>query len=282
MSSENTPTGFIDLRSGATQMNPRARSSTRLNARHRRRDVHRRLRVAVIGITLALQTFTTALSVTPLWAGLISILDPDRHLPRRIVFGWMTDKYGRKPLFLADLLAFALAAIGTVLRAAGLAHVLLAWSGLAGRADYAIGRHCCRVRATARAGIPHLDPARSPGNVATSCVRVRVPGHPGLSRRVALGARLGLRAGHHLPDRPGTACRESPRCCLSKAAGTRPRRCFSGLGWSLESEDFVAEPRAATLGALFARGQSGDRVRLHLLALPGAPLLRDHLLPGDV
>jgi len=263
MSSETTPTGFVDLQSGATQMNPRARRFlTRLTLVTGGGMFIDGYVFAVIGITLALQTFTTELAVTPLWAGLISSSTLIGIFLGASLFGWMTDKYGRKPLFLADLIAFALAAIA-------LFFVQEAWHmfllglvlGLAVGADYAIGspllsefapRHVRGILTST------LQIAWNVGYVVAYAFGFLVTAaHPEAWRWVlasaCIPAIICLIARHGLP--------ESPRWLLSKGRRDEAEAVLADLGWSLESEDFVAETQErATIGALFTRGQLGRTV----------------------
>src|SRR6478735_472681 len=136
------PTGFMDAQSVRPEaMNPQAkRFLTRLTAVTAGGMFIDGYVFAVIGVTIALQTFQSELGVTPFWLGMISSSTLIGIFVGAFLFGWLTDRFGRRPLFVADLALFTGAAIL-------LFFVQEPWQmfalgialGLAVGADYAIG-----------------------------------------------------------------------------------------------------------------------------------------------
>ncbi|MBO1740017.1 MFS transporter [Leifsonia sp. TF02-11] len=262
--SSQTPTGFIDARRQTDEsMNPQARRFlTRLTAVTAGGMFIDGYVFAVIGVTLALQTFRDELGVDAFWQGMISSSTLIGIFVGAFVFGWLTDRYGRRPLFVADLVLFAGAAILLFfvqepwqVFALGLA------LGLAVGADYAIGTPLLSEfsprSARGRLGST-LQIAWNVGYVVAFLIGYLVTvSHPEAWRWVLLSAAVPaivcLIARHGLP--------ESPRWLMSKGRVDEAREVLARLGWTLESGDFQAETGTkARVRDLFARGQLGRTV----------------------
>jgi len=255
------PTGFLDARSvQAETMNPQAkRFLTRLTAVTAGGMFIDGYVFAVIGVTIALQTFQTELGVDSIWLGLISSSTLIGIFVGAFLFGWLTDRYGRRPLFVADLILFAGAAIL-------LFFVQEPWQmfalgialGLAVGADYAIGTPLLSEfsprSSRGRLGAT-LQIAWNVGYMIAFLIGYLVTtANPDAWRWVLLSAAVPaiicLVARHGLP--------ESPRWLLSKGRDDEARAVLHRLGWTLESGDFHAEAGERTrVSALFARGQLG-------------------------
>lgn len=217
---------------------------------------------AVIGVTLALQTFKDDLGVTPFWSGMISSSTLIGIFIGGFLFGWLTDRYGRRPLFVADLACFAIAAVGLFfVQAPWQMFALGLLMGLAVGADYAIGtpllsefsprQHRGRLGAS-------LQIAWNVGYMIAFLIGYLITkANPHAWRWVLLSAVvpaiLCLVARHGLP--------ESPRWLVAKGRRDEAREVLARLGWTLESGDFEAETQEHTrLSALFAPGQLGRTV----------------------
>ncbi|AGW42094.1 sugar transporter [Leifsonia xyli subsp. cynodontis DSM 46306] len=177
-------------------------------------------------------------------------------------FGWLTDRFGRRPLFVADLILFSGAAIL-------LFFVQEPWQmfalGIALRlavgADYAIGTPLLSEfsprSARGRLGST-LQIAWNVGYMVAFLIGFLITSsHPDAWRWVLLSAAipaiLCLIARHGLPG--------SPRWLLSKGRVEEAAAVLDRLGWSLESGDFHAEAGERTrISALFAPGQLGRTV----------------------
>jgi len=259
MSVESTPTGFIDRSSkGGNAMNPRARGFlarlTLVTAGGMFIDGYV---FAVIGVTMALQTFNHSLHITPVWAGLISSATLIGIFVGAFIFGWLTDKVGRRPLFVADLAAFAIASILMFfVQDAWQMFALALILGLAVGADYAIGSPLISEFAprTARGILTStLQIAWNVGYVIAYLIGYLVTAaNPDAWRWVlasaCVPAILTLIGRHGLP--------ESPRWLISKGRVAEAQTVLESLGWSLESDDYIAEVQTkSSVGALFARGQ---------------------------
>lgn len=255
------PTGFFDAQSAQSEtMNPQARRFlTRLTAVTAGGMFIDGYVFAVIGVTIALQTFQSELGVDPFWLGMISSSTLIGIFVGAFLFGWLTDRFGRRPLFVADLVLFAGAAIL-------LFFVQEPWQmfalgialGLAVGADYAIGTPL----------LSEFSPRSSRGRLGSTLQIAWNVGYmiafligylittanPEAWRWVLLSAAVPaiicLIARHGLP--------ESPRWLLSKGREDEARSVLERLGWSLESGDFKTEGAEHTrVSALFAPGQLG-------------------------
>lgn len=262
--SSHAPTGFINTtRVSGEAMNPQARRFlTRLTAVTAGGMFIDGYVFAVIGVTLALQAFRTELGVDAFWQGMISTSTLLGIFVGAFVFGWLTDKYGRRPLFVADLVLFAGAAILMFfvqepwqMFALGVA------LGLAVGADYAIGTPLLSEfsprSARGRLGST-LQIAWNVGYVVAFLVGYLITtSNPHAWRWVLLSAAVPaivcLIARHGLP--------ESPRWLMSKGRIEEAREALARLGWTLESGDFSAESGATSrIRDLFAPGQLGRTV----------------------
>lgn len=214
---------------------------------------------AVVAVTLALQTFKDDLGITPLWSGLISSATLIGIFVGGFIFGWLTDRYGRRPLFMVDLGFFAVASVLLFFvqeswQMFGLGLVM----GMAIGADYAIGQPLlCEfspARVRGRLGST-LQLAWNVGYmVAFAAGYLITVSYPNAWRWVLLSAVIPtvvcLVARHGLP--------ESPRWLLSKGRDAEAEKVLERLGWTLDSADFEAEPHERTRpSALFAPGQLG-------------------------
>lgn len=262
---QTTPTGFVETRAsqGSEQLNPLARRFlTRLTAVTAGGMFIDGYVFAVIGVTLALPLFHRELGTTPFWEGMISSSTLVGIFVGGLVFGWLTDRYGRRPLFVADLIAFVGAGVL-------LFFVQEPWQmfalglvmGLAVGADYAIGTPLLSEfsprSARGRLGAS-LQIAWNIGYVVAFLIGFLVTAaNPGAWRWVLLSAALPavicLVARHGLP--------ESPRWLLAKGRVDEARAVLERLGWSLESGDFTEEQSdTSDRFALFRRGQLGRTV----------------------
>lgn len=214
---------------------------------------------AVIGVTLALQTFKRDLQVTAFWAGMISSSVLFGVFLGGFVFGWLTDRYGRHPVLIADLAGFVMVSIL-------LFFVQNTWQmfslslvmGLAVGANYAIGTpllsEFSAAHSRGRLGST-LQIAWNIGYmVAFAAGYLITVDNPNSWRWVllsaALPAALCLMARRGLP--------ESPRWLLSKGRTEEAKEVLQRLGWTLESADFESEQQERTkLSTLFAPGQLG-------------------------
>lgn len=217
---------------------------------------------AVIAVTLALGTFRAELGVDDLWAGLISASTLIGIFVGAFLFGWLTDRYGRRPLFIADLCAFAIAAVLLFfVQDAWQMFVLGLVLGLAVGADYAIGSPLIAEFAprNVRGQLTStLQIAWNVGYVVAFLVGYLVTvANPEAWRWVlvsaAVPAILCLIARHGLP--------ESPRWLMSKGRVEEASAVLARLGWTLDSDDFTSEStEQVRLSSLFAPGQLGRTV----------------------
>lgn len=217
---------------------------------------------AVIGITLALQTFRHELGVTPFWAGMISSSTLIGIFVGGFLFGWLTDRYGRRPLFVTSLVGFAVSAVMLFfVQTPWQMFVLALIMGLAVGADYAIGTPLLSEfsprHARGRLGAC-LQISWNVGYVVAFLIGYLVTvANPNAWRWVLLSAAVPaiicLLARHGLP--------ESPRWLISKGRIDEASEVLARLGWTLESDDFEAEsPSDPRISALFAPGQLGRTV----------------------
>ncbi|MGO4593284.1 MFS transporter [Leifsonia sp. 2TAF2] len=253
------PTGFMDAQSVRPEaMNPQAkRFLTRLTAVTAGGMFIDGYVFAVIGVTIALQTFQSELGVTPFWLGMISSSTLIGIFVGAFLFGWLTDRFGRRPLFVADLALFTGAAIL-------LFFVQEPWQmfalgialGLAVGADYAIGTPLLSEfspRASRGRLGSTLQIAWNVGYMIAFLIGYLITtANPDAWRWVLLSAAVPaiicLIARHGLP--------ESPRWLMSKGRTDEAKAVLMRLGWTLESGDFHAETGEHTrVSALFARGQ---------------------------
>lgn len=263
-----TPTGFVQTHGpaspdGGEQMNPAARKFlTRLTTVTAGGMFIDGYVFAVIGVTLALRTFHDELGITPFWSGMISSSTLIGIFIGGLVFGWLTDKFGRRPLFVADLIAFAGAAILLFfVQEPWQMFVLGLIMGLAVGADYAIGTPLLSEfsprSARGRLGAS-LQIAWNVGYVVAFLIGFLVTAaNPEAWRWVLLSAAVPaiacLIARHGLP--------ESPRWLLSKGRVAEAKEVLDRLGWSLESGDFTEEAsEGSDPFAMFRRGQLGRTV----------------------
>lgn len=255
------PTGFIDAQTvQAETMNPKARRFlTRLTAVTAGGMFIDGYVFAVIGVTIALQTFQSELGVDAFWLGMISSSTLMGIFVGAFLFGWLTDRYGRRPLFVADLVLFAGAAILMFfvqepwqMFALGIA------LGTAVGADYAIGTPLLSEFSprTARGRLGStLQIAWNIGYMIAFLIGFLITtANPDAWRWVLLSAAVPaiicLIARHGLP--------ESPRWLMSKGRVEEARAVLERLGWSLESGDFRAEKgEKSRIRDLFAAGQFG-------------------------
>lgn len=258
------PTGFINAQpSEAETVNPRARRFlTRLTAVTAGGMFIDGYVFAVIGVTIALQTFQSELGVDAFWLGMISSSTLMGIFVGAFVFGWLTDKYGRRPLFVADLVLFAGAAILMFfvqepwqMFALGIA------LGTAVGADYAIGTPLLSEFSprTARGRLGStLQIAWNIGYMVAFLIGYLITAsNPEAWRWVLLSAAVPaiicLIARHGLP--------ESPRWLMSKGRVDEAKAVLARLGWTLESGDFQAESgEKSRIRDLFAPGQLGRTV----------------------
>jgi MFS transporter, putative metabolite transport protein len=265
MIDSTTPTGFVEAQGPTSpeSMNPRARRFlARLTVVTAGGMFIDGYVFAVIAVTLALATFRNTLHVTPFWSGMISSSTLIGIFIGGLVFGWLTDRFGRRPLFVADLLAFAVAAVL-------MAFVQQPWQmfvlglvmGLAVGADYAIGTPLLSEfsprSARGRLGAS-LQIAWNVGYVVAFLIGFLITSaFPDAWRWVLLTAAIPaivcLVARHGMP--------ESPRWLLAKGRTDEAREVLGRLGWSLESGDFTEElGDKPDLFAIFRRGQRGRTV----------------------
>ncbi len=224
---------------------------------------------AVIAVTMALQTFKDDLGMTPTWAGLISSATLIGIFFGAITFGYITDKIGRKVMFLADLAGFTIAAVLLFfVQTPWQMFVLGLVMGLAIGADYAIGSPlvsefaptALRARLTS-----FLQIAWNLGYVVAFLIGFLVTrAYPDQWRLVLLSAvipsALCLIARHGLP--------ESPRWLISKGRRDEAEAVLAQLDWTLDSGDFVEEQSTNTkLSVLFSRDYIGRTVFVSLFWL---------------
>ncbi|WGD37534.1 MFS transporter [Lysinibacter sp. HNR] len=259
--SSPTPTGFLDAQSASAEvMNPRARRFlTRLTLVTAGGMFIDGYIFAVIGVTLALQTFKTELGTDPFWLGMISSSTLVGIFVGGFFFGWLTDRYGRRPLFIADLFCFAVTAVLMFfVQEPWHLFVLGLLMGLAIGADYAIGTPLLSEfspRAIRGRLGSSLQIAWNVGYVVAFAIGFLITASfPEAWRWVlasaAIPAIICLIARHGLP--------ESPRWLLSKGRVQEARAVLARLGWTLESGDFEAEKDTRTrVSALFHPGQLG-------------------------
>lgn len=217
---------------------------------------------AVIAVTMALQTFKTELGVTPAWAGLISASTLIGIFGGAAVFGYLTDRIGRRVMFVADLAAFALASVLLFfVTAPWQMFVLGLVMGAAIGADYAIGSPlisefsptALRARLTS-----FLQIAWNLGYVVAFLIGYLVTvSFPDAWRWVLAStlvpAALCLIARHGLP--------ESPRWLLARGRREEAEAVLARLDWRLDTEDFRAEePAPTSVRVLFARDHIGRTV----------------------
>ncbi|WAA66066.1 MFS transporter [Microbacterium oxydans] len=261
--SQPAPTGLVNVGSDAERMNPQARRFlTRLTIVTAGGMFIDGYIFAVIGVTLALQTFRTELGVDDLWLGLISSATLIGIFIGGFLFGWLTDRYGRRPLFIADLACFVVAAVLMFfVQEPWQMFVLAVILGLAVGADYAIGTPLLSEFAprTVRGRLgSSLQIAWNVGYMIAFLIGFLITvSHPDAWRWVlvsaAVPAILCLIARHGLP--------ESPRWLLSKGRVEEAREVLNRLGWKLEHGDFEREQSEHTsIRALFRPGQLGRTV----------------------
>ncbi|MEV4125706.1 MFS transporter [Nocardia sp. NPDC049707] len=217
---------------------------------------------AVIGVTMALQTFKDDLDVSSTWAGLISSATLIGIFVGATTFGWLTDKVGRRAMFLADLVGFAIASVLMFfVQASWQMFVLGLVMGLAVGADYAIGSPLItefsptslRARLTS-----FLQIAWNVGYVVAFLIGYLITrAYPDQWRLVlasaVIPAALCLIARHGLP--------ESPRWLLSQGRRDEAESVLAQLDWSLESGDFQSEqPEEAKFSTIFSRDYIGRTV----------------------
>jgi putative MFS transporter len=217
---------------------------------------------AVIAVTMALQTFKDDLGMTPTWAGLISSATLIGIFAGAITFGFITDKVGRKAMFLADLAGFAIASVLLFfVQQPWQMFVLGLVMGLAVGADYAIGSPLMSEFAptSLRARLTSfLQIAWNLGYVVAFLIGYLVTrSHPEQWRLVlasaVIPAALCLIARHGLP--------ESPRWLLSKGRRDEAEAVLAQLDWTLESGDFEDERSERTkFSAIFSRDYIGRTV----------------------
>jgi len=217
---------------------------------------------AVIAVTMALQTFKDDLGVTPTWAGLISSATLIGIFVGAITFGYITDKVGRRVMFLADLAGFAIASLLLYfVQEPWQMFVLGLVMGLAVGADYAIGSPLMSEFAptSLRARLTSfLQIAWNLGYVVAFLIGYLITrAHPEQWRLVlasaVIPAALCLIARHGLP--------ESPRWLLSKGRREEAEAVLAKLDWTLESGDFVEERSEHTkFSAIFSRDYIGRTV----------------------
>lgn len=220
---------------------------------------------AVIGVTMALHTFKDDLHVTATWEGLISSATLIGIFVGATTFGLLTDKVGRKKMFVADLAGFAIAAVLMFF-------VQTSWQmfalglimGLAVGADYAIGSPLItefsptslRARLTS-----FLQIAWNLGYVVAFLIGYLITrAYPEQWRLVlasaVVPAALCLIARHGLP--------ESPRWLLAQGRRDEAETVLAELDWSLESGDFRAEDDAdaerARFWTIFSRDYIGRTI----------------------
>ncbi|WP_330229087.1 sugar porter family MFS transporter [Nocardia sp. NBC_00508] len=214
---------------------------------------------AVIGVTMALQTFKDDLHLSSTWAGLISSATLIGIFIGAITFGYITDKVGRKAMFLADLAGFAIASVlmffvQTPWQMFALGLIM----GLAIGADYAIGSPLVTEFSptTLRARLTSfLQIAWNLGYVVAFLIGYLITrAYPDQWRLVlasaVIPAAVCLIARHGLP--------ESPRWLLSQGRRDEAEAVLAQLNWSLESGDFHAEKADETkFSVIFSRDYIG-------------------------
>lgn len=217
---------------------------------------------AVIAVTMALQTFKTALHVTPAWAGLISSSTLIGIFGGAVVFGYITDKVGRRVMFVADLAGFACASVLLFFVSAPWQMFALGLiMGLAIGADYAIGSPLMsefsptglRARLTS-----FLQIAWNFGYVVAFLIGYLVTrSYPDAWRWVLASAlvpaAICLIARHGLP--------ESPRWLLAHGRRREAETVLAELDWKLDSGDFQQEAPAQTeFRVIFSRDYVGRTI----------------------
>ncbi|WP_216901554.1 MFS transporter [Nocardia alni] len=215
---------------------------------------------AVIGVTMALQTFKDDLHVTSTWAGLISSATLIGIFVGATTFGLLTDRIGRKAMFLGDLAGFAIASVLMFfVQSSWQMFALGLIMGMAVGADYAIGSPLItefsptslRARLTS-----FLQIAWNLGYVVAFLIGYLITrSYPHEWRLVlasaVIPAAVCLIARHGLP--------ESPRWLLAQGRREEAEEVLAKLDWSLESGDFQAEEdeKPARFGTIFSRDYIG-------------------------
>ena len=199
------------------------------------RDFHTSLTAVSFGITLTL-------AMRPLGA---------------LLFGWLAEKYGRRPILMANVLSYAVIELASAF-APNLA-VLLALRALFGLAILlALGLDGLLVGAQrlltpwpARPDHPR-SPSRAPPRAAFLCGAAAPPGFHPLPARAPAGGGRAAASAHHAR---GSGCSRD-------AAATRPGRSRSGSGrrsWTTARTTRTTPPAATGTGRRPPPGVAGDR-----------------------
>ncbi|WP_167488297.1 MFS transporter [Nocardia terpenica] len=214
---------------------------------------------AVIAVTMALQTFKDDLRVTPTWAGLISSATLIGIFVGAITFGYITDRIGRRVMFLADLAGFAIASVLLFfVQAPWQMFALGLVMGLAVGADYAIGSPLITEFAptSLRARLTSfLQIAWNLGYVVAFLIGYLITrAYPEQWRLVlasaVIPAAVCLIARHGLP--------ESPRWLLAQGRRAEAEAVLAQLDWRLDEGDFGAERAdGVSFATIFSRDYRG-------------------------
>jgi len=218
---------------------------------------------AVIGITLALAPFTHDLGVSTLWSSWISSATLIGIFLSAFICGRLTDRYGRRGLFIADLATFAVAAVVMFFVQTALEMFVLALiMGFAVGADYAIGSPLVSEFAPSNLRgklTSTLQIAWNVGYVIAYLIGYFITkSNPGAWRWILLSACvpavLALLGRIGLP--------ESPRWLVSKGRKDEAEKVLKDhLDWNLESQDFGEEAVVqAPVRDLFTRAQTARTI----------------------